>query len=71
LTSGQIYTFPSSGTLTILDPSVTPTSLIVLNYVGGGIAPVLSQNPIVTSIAPGQFTVAGVASKPFRYAVIR
>jgi hypothetical protein len=32
---------------------------------------VLSQNPVVTSIAHGQFTAAGVASKPFRYAVIR
>ena len=69
--SAEVYTFPGTGTLTILDANVTPTSLIVLHYVGGGVAPALSPNPVVTSVAPGQFTVSGVASKPFRYAVIR
>jgi hypothetical protein len=69
--SAEIYSIPSSGTLTILDANVTFSSLIVVHYVGGGVAPALSPNPVVISVAPGQFTVSGVASKPFRYAVIR
>ena len=52
-TSGQVYTFPSTGTLTILDANVTPTSLIVLLYVAGGVTPALSQNPVLISTAPG------------------
>jgi hypothetical protein len=68
--SAQVYTFPSNGTLTIFDPNVTRTSLIVLLYVAGGIPPALSQNPVLISSAPGQFTAAGVVNKPFRYAVI-
>jgi len=69
--SAQIYACPSSGTLTILDPNVTSTSLIVLLYVAGGVPPAVYQNPLLISSAPGQFTVSGVAGKPFRYAVIK
>jgi hypothetical protein len=69
--SGQVYTFPSSGTLTILDPNVTPTSLIVLLYVAGGVPPAQYQQPVLISTAPGQFTASGIVNKPFRYAVIR
>lgn len=70
-TSAEVYTFPSTGRLTIFDENVTPTSLIVLMYVAGGVAPVLSQNPVLMSTAPGQFTATGVVNKPFRYAVIK
>jgi hypothetical protein len=68
--SGQVYTFPSNGRLTITDSNVTATSVIVLQYVGGGVAPPLSPNPILISTAPGQFTASGVVSKQFRYVVI-
>lgn len=68
--SAQVYTIPSNGRLTIVDSNVSATSLIVLLYVAGGVTPPLSPNPILISTAPGQFTVAGVVNKPFRYAVI-
>ena len=63
-TSAQLYTFPRTCTLTIVDARVTPNSLIYLQYAGGGIIP-----PVATSIEAGRFTVSGIANKQFRYVV--
>jgi hypothetical protein len=54
-TSSQVYTFPHSCRLTIVDARITPNSVIYLQYVGGGIIP-----PVAISIEAGRFTVSGL-----------
>ena len=63
-TSTQVYTFPQSCTLTILDARVTSNSVIYLQYVGGGIMP-----PTASRIEAGRFTVSGTANRQFRYVI--
>jgi len=64
--ASQAYTLPRGGRLTITDARVTPTSMITLEYVGGG----LTCGPLVaTQIQPRRFTVVGLSNKQFRYVV--
>jgi hypothetical protein len=62
----QVYTVPSNGRLTITDPHVTPTSLLVLQYVGGNLL-----SPIALNVTSGKFTVVGLPRKQFRYVVMQ
>jgi hypothetical protein len=62
----QVYTVPSNGRLTITDPNVTPTSLLVLQYVGGNLL-----SPIALNVTSGKFTVVGLPRKQFRYVVMQ
>jgi collagen triple helix repeat protein len=66
LTASQAYTLPRAGSIIITDSRVTPTSMITLQYVGGGPA---CAPPVATQIQPGRFTVIGIANKQFRYVV--
>ena len=63
--SGQIYTVPLNARITITDSRVTINSLILLQYVGGGLVP-----PLLDTVGEGKFTVIGIPQKRFRYAVI-
>jgi collagen triple helix repeat protein len=65
--SSQVYQFPGSGVITISDPHVLATSMILAQYVGatgvGGAA------TVVTDVENGKFTVTGTGSRRFRYFV--
>jgi len=63
--SGQSYTVPLNARITITDSHVTIISLILLQYVGGGLIP-----PLLDSVEAGKFTVIGIPQKQFRYVVI-
>jgi len=62
--SAQVYTLPKNGKLTITDAHVTASSVIFLQYVGGGIIP-----PVAVTITNGRFEVMGLPGKNFRYVV--
>jgi hypothetical protein len=64
--SATIHTFPGGGVLTVQDPNVTPTSVILAQYVGGGGEP---KELIVKEVGAGQFVVRGRAGRQFRYVV--
>ena len=64
LPSSQFYMFADDGRLTIKDAHVTANSVILLQYLGGGL-----EQPIATSITTGQFIVTGIPGKRFRYVV--
>jgi hypothetical protein len=59
--SDQVFTFPRGGRLTIADSAVTPTSVVVLQYVGDRRA-----QPRLLSVGDGEFTAIGVSGRPFR-----
>ena len=61
---------PKSGTLTVQDAKVTPSSVIYVQYIGGqsnGLLPNLGPN--VVEVKAGQFVVRGRAQASFRYIV--
>jgi hypothetical protein len=62
LVASLTHTFPASGKLTISDPSVTATSVIVVQYVGGGVLRRIT-------VRDGGFTAIGRPRKQFRYVV--
>lgn len=64
--STAIYTLPPGGRLTIFDGNVTPTSVILLEYVGGDRG---SRRLTVHRVAPGQFTAQGAPGRRFRYVI--
>ena len=61
-----VYKFPHDGILTIIDPNVTSTSVIILQYVGGEGNP---KELIVLHVGAGQFTAQGKKGRRFRYVV--
>jgi hypothetical protein len=64
--SSLVHTFPHGGVLTIEDVNVTSTSVILLQYVGGGGNP---SELIVQHVEAGQFIARGRAGRQFRYVV--
>jgi len=66
--SSQVYEFSGTSVMTISDPHVLPTSMILVQYVGqtgvGGAA------TVVTDVETGKFTVSGTNGRQFRYVVI-
>jgi hypothetical protein len=63
--SPEVYTFPFSGTLTISDPTVTPTSMILIQYVSPGVG----TPTTAYKLEVGTFTALGDAGRQFRYVV--
>jgi hypothetical protein len=61
----QVLRFTHVPRLSVADPNVTPESLILLQYVGGGALP-----PIAVDVDAGRFTVIGLPFKRFRYVVV-
>lgn len=61
-----VHTFPQGGVRTVADLNVTSTSVILLQYVGGGWHP---TQPMVLRVEAGQFTARGQAGRQFRYVV--
>jgi hypothetical protein len=59
-----IYTFPQGCKLTIVDSRITGNSVIILQYVGGGII-----SPTAAEIVNGKFTAVGLPNRRFRYVV--
>src|SRR5215471_11386281 len=64
--SSQVYTFVGTSTMTISDPHVVATSLILIQYVQPGVG---GSPTTVTSVQTGQFTVTGTSGRQFRYVV--
>lgn len=66
--SPLVHTFPRGGVLTIEDPNVKATSVILLQYVGGG----GGWNPrelVVVHVEAGRFVARGRTDRQFRYVV--
>jgi hypothetical protein len=59
-----LLTFPKNGELQVTDPKVTENSVILLQYVGGGLLP-----PVALKITAGKFTAVGFPNQKFRYVV--
>jgi hypothetical protein len=64
--SALIHTFPRGGVLRIEDSNVAATSVILLQYVGGGGNP---SELLVLNVEAGRFTAKGRAGRQFRYVV--
>jgi hypothetical protein len=67
LTSPTIYTFLNNDTLFIQDARVRRTSMILLQYVGGGKA---KGDLSLETVVDGGFTVHGKLKESFRYVVV-
>jgi len=63
--STQTHTFGRGNTATIQDPNVTPSSVIIVQYVNGGGAVATSVN----NVTNGSFTATGTTGKSFTYVV--
>jgi hypothetical protein len=61
--ASQPYTFPRNGVLTITDPAVSPTSVLIVQYVGAN----RSGDSRIVSVGNGQFTVRGTSQRQLRY----
>jgi len=62
--STQVHTFGKGNTVTVQDPNVTPSSVIVVQYVNGaGVA------TSVNNVTNGSFTAGGTNGKSFKYVV--
>lgn len=64
--STAVFTFPGSGRLTISDRHVVPTSVILLQYVGGSAH---LKKLSVEHVTTGQFTARGAPGRMFRYVI--
>jgi hypothetical protein len=65
VTASPVYTMPKRGLPTITDANVSPTSVLVLQYVGGNLI-----SPVAIEVKNGRFVVAGLPGKKFRYVVV-
>ena len=61
-----VHTFPQGGALSVEDLNVTSTSVILLQYVGGGAHP---TQPSVVRVQAGRFIAKGQPGRQFRYVV--
>ena len=59
-----VLAMPFDARLDVTDANVTPHSVIVLRYVGGGL-----EQPIALRVENGRFTVVGLPHRQFRYVV--
>ena len=66
--ASTIYTIAKGDKITIQDARITPTSVILLQYVGGDKGK--GDDLRVESIVAGAFTVHGKHDEPFRYVII-
>ncbi len=62
--STQVYTFGKGNTATVQDPNVTPSSVIIVQYVNGAGKPTSVNN-----VTNGSFTATGTTGKSFKYVV--
>jgi hypothetical protein len=67
--TSQVHTLSPSGTVTITDTSVTPDSVIVLQYVVDGSKTPVLRELTATNITNGRFTAVGTPRRTFRYIV--
>ena len=63
--ASQKYVLPGGGVVTITDPHVDASSVILLQYVGGRGGSEL----VVVDVQAGQFTARGTPGRQFRYVV--
>jgi Collagen triple helix repeat (20 copies) len=78
--ASQVLTLSKRGRLDVTDANVTPTSIIILQYVGGSPAHGHdddgrddghgTRHPHASDISAGHFNVDGIPSRQFRYVVI-
>ena len=66
--ASTIYRIGKGDKITIQDARITPTSIILLQYVGGGKGK--GDDLRVESIVAGAFTAHGKHDEPFRYVII-
>jgi hypothetical protein len=63
--TSSVNTFPNNGKITINDPNILPTSIVLVQYVGGQLLP-----PAALNVVAGAFTAVGLPGQKFRYAVM-